>query len=262
MLAVLGDVQSRVVPHEHRGAVGLGAHPLGVGRAVGAPALVPRLVVLAQAVQEQHDVARGVAEGLRERPARDGDVGTVDTDRHRDGLRVVQASQLVADHPVDRGHDPATEARRLDRAAHPACGQRADRAAGDPQHAADGAVDRRGHGIVQRLGDTTTDDPGGAERPLRHRAVHVAHGTHQEPVAVLERERRDIGGPGGIGGHVTQCDNSHHVMPRRDGRVVGHGPPPPTAARYGAHSVTRDMAREISRAMSRSAVLSPWPAQR
>ncbi len=115
---VLGDRQAGVGAQVDRRPRGVGGQPL----AVAAPALpgpaLPRLVGLAQAVQEDHDVRGRGRERLGQRVPVERHVAPVASDRHRDRQPVLLLGEPVADQPVDGGdHGPA-------RRASPRCGTR------------------------------------------------------------------------------------------------------------------------------------------
>ena len=159
--------------------------------------MAPRLVVLAQTVQEHDEVAGGVAEGLGERPRRDRDVLAVVADAMTMACGSSSMRSSSPMRPLTAATTTAATPRALDRAADAALGQRPDGAAGDPQDAGDRAIERRHDRVVQRLRDAAADDARRAEGAHADGLVQVANGADDQALAVVESERGDVGRPCG-----------------------------------------------------------------
>ena len=161
-------------------------------------------------------MSTGAPERVADLPAREREVCSVDPNGHHDRLGVVEHAELVADESVDGRHDATTKTRLLDRGPDAAGAEGADGPAADAQHPGDRSVQRGGHRVVHRLGQTTADHPGGTEGAGSHGAVDVAHGPDHQPVEVVQGECGDVGGSRGLDGHayilpVSERDGNRSV---------------------------------------------------
>ena len=162
--AVLGDVEARVVAQVERAeaevvaellAVGSRRRPLHLGIGLGAEP--PRLLRLAQAVDEDREPRSRVVERLLDRRAGALDVAVRQTERHLHRERTPLLFQPIADQAVDRCLGSAPEAGVADgRALLGAAGDVArcgDRGARALAAELERAVDARGDHVVRLLDD-------------------------------------------------------------------------------------------------------------
>ena len=202
---VLGDRQAGVGAEVDRGPRGVGGQPPAIAApAVPGPAL-PRLVGLAQAVQEDHDVRGGGRERLRQRVPVKGHVAPVASDRHRDRQPVLLLGEPVADQPVDGGDHGPAGGRVLDAGPDPAAVGGAEPASRGAEPAADPGIDRGRHAIVgdlDRARGAARGAGGHAQDAAGDGAVHVAHGAQHDLVDRVGRQgqRAQQPGPRSTGG--------------------------------------------------------------
>ena len=102
VVAAVGHVPARVVPHVDRGVAELCLQAVTVGRGIAGPP-PPGVIRLPQAVHEHRQPGRGVREHGGDLAGGQSDIVPARAHRHPDGQRFQAGSEPVTGHGVQRG---------------------------------------------------------------------------------------------------------------------------------------------------------------